>query len=58
MKYIFGAIMISFAFILVAIFLLATLKIDLTQNMLKYIGIAWVVLAIACYPLAKRIIRH
>jgi len=57
MKYIFGAIIISFAFILIAIFLLATLKIDLTEDIEKYIGIAWIILAIVCYPLAKKIVR-
>jgi len=57
MKYIFGALIISFAFILIAIFLLATLKVDLTESILKYLGIAWLVLAIASYPIAKRIIR-
>ena len=57
MKYIFGALIISFAFILIAIFLLATMKIDLTETILTYIGIAWAVLAIVCYPVARKIVR-
>ncbi len=57
MKYIFGALIISFAFILIVVFLLATLKIDLTETILKYIGLGWIVLAFITYPIARKIIR-
>lgn len=57
MKYIFGALIISFTGMLIVIFLLMTLKIDLTQDILKYLGIIWIALALACYPVARRIIR-
>ena len=57
MKYIIGAIIISFTFILIAVFLLATMKVDLTKDILNYLGIGWAVLAIICYPIARKIIR-
>ena len=57
MKFIFGSLIISFGILFVVVVLLISLDVKLTNSILKYLGIAWVLLAIATYPLAKKIIR-
>ena len=57
MKFAFGSLIISFGIIFVVVVLLISVDMKLTNSMLKYLGIAWIVLAIATYPLAKKLIR-
>ena len=56
-KYIAGSLIISFGILLVAIVLLRSLQFDASDVTASHLGAAWVVLAIACYPVAKRIVR-
>ena len=57
MKYIFGSLMISFGILFVGLILMRTMPFDPPEDMLMYVGIAWAVLAVLTYPLAKRLIR-
>lgn len=57
MKYIFGSLIISFGILFVAVVLLVSLNLPLTENVVKYLGLAWVILAIITYPFAKKIVR-
>jgi len=57
MKYIIGSFIISFAILFVAIVLFIALDVPIAEKVMKYIGLAWVVLAAASYPLAKKIVR-
>ena len=57
MKYIIGSFIISFGILLIGIFLMATMKIKAPDDIMLYLGIAWVVLAILVYPLARKIVR-
>ena len=57
MKYIVGSFIISFGILLILVFILGSLKIEAPDNIMTYLGIAWVVLAIFAYPLARKIIR-
>ena len=57
MKYIIGSFIISFGILLILVFILGSLKIEAPDNIMTYLGIAWVVLAIFAYPLARKIIR-
>lgn len=57
MKYIFGSLIISFGILFVAVVLLVSLNLPLTENVVKYLGLAWVILAIIIYPIAKKIVR-
>ena len=57
MKYIFGALIISFGILFVMVVLLVSLNIPLTENVMNYLGIAWIVIAIIVYPFAKKVVR-
>lgn len=57
MKYIIGSLIISFGIILLALFVFMAAGIKAPENIMKYLGIAWGVLAIATYPLAKKLVR-
>ena len=57
MKYILGSIIISFGFILVAVILMISLSVQMTETSMKYLGLAWLVLTIVLYPLAKKMVR-
>ena len=57
MKYIAGSLIISFGIIFVAVVLLMSMNVQLTDSMTTYLGLAWVLLAIVTYPLAKKLIR-
>lgn len=57
MKNIIGSFIISFGILLVLVFFLGALKIKAPDDIMTYLGIAWVVLAIMVYPLARRIVR-
>ena len=56
-KYTAGSLIISFGIILVVLILLNALHIEPPEDIARYLGIAWILLAIATYPLAKRIVR-
>ncbi|MGL1930584.1 MAG: hypothetical protein OCC45_02360 [Desulfotalea sp.] len=57
MKHILGSFIISFGILVIFVFILGSLKIKAPDNVMSYLGIAWVVLAIFSYPLAKKIVR-
>lgn len=57
MKYIIGSLIISFGILFVAVVILMSLNVQAPENGLKYLGLAWVLLAIFTYPLAKKLIR-
>ncbi len=50
--------MISFAVIFLIVVVMMSFKLQATGNVMKYLGMAWVLLAIVLYPLAKKIIRN
>lgn len=57
MKYIIGSLIISFGIVLVAVVILISLNVQAPENGMKYLGLAWVLLAFCTYPLARKIIR-
>lgn len=57
MKYILGSLIISFGIILVIVVVLNSIQIKAPENIMEYLGLAWVLLAIVTYPLAKKIVR-
>lgn len=57
MKYIVGSFIISFGVLLIVVLILGSLKVKAPENIMTYLGIAWVVLAIIAYPLARKIVR-
>jgi len=56
-KYIAGSLIISFGILLVVVILLRSLQLEAPKDITFYLGLAWVLLAIVIYPLAKKIIR-
>ncbi len=58
MKYIFGSLIISFGILFVAVVLLVSLNLPLTENVVKYLGLGWIILAIIILPFAKKVIRE
>ena len=57
MKYVAGSLIISFGIIFVMIVILMALQVKAPENVMKYLGGAWLFLAIVTYPLAKRLVR-
>lgn len=57
MKYIFGSLIISFGILFVVVVLMIALSVQLTESISQYLGLAWILLAVITYPLAKKIIR-
>ena len=57
MKYVVGSLIISFGVLFVVIVLLTSVGLQAPENTLKYMGLAWVLLAAATYPLSKKVIR-
>ena len=57
MKYIVGSLIISFGLIFVVIVILMALQIKAPGDILKYLALSWPLLAIATYPLAKKLVR-
>jgi hypothetical protein len=57
MKYIIGSLIISFGILFVVVLLLISLNVQAPENVMKYLGWAWALLAIVTYPLAKKLIR-
>ena len=58
MKYIIGSLIISFGILLVAIIVMNSMDVKSPENGIKYLLIAWGVLSIFTYPLAKKIVRE
>ena len=52
-----GSFIISFGALLVIILMVRSLQIEAPDNLMLYLGGGWVLLAIAMYPLAKRLVR-
>ena len=57
MKYIIGSLILSFGILFVAAVLLISLGVQAPESVIKYLGLAWVLLAIVTYPLAKKLVR-
>jgi len=57
MKYIIGSLIISFGILLVLVIVSISLSLKAPENGITYFAIAWGVLAIITYPLAKKIVR-
>jgi hypothetical protein len=57
MKYIIGSLIISFGILFVAVLMLMSLMEQPPENFMKYLGLAWALLAIISYPLARKLIR-
>ena len=57
MKYIIGSLIISFGILFVVVVALISMQVEAPENVMRYLGIAWVLLAIVTYPLAKKIVR-
>ena len=57
MKYILGSLIISFGILLVVVILLMSLNLKVPEGGAKYLLLAWGVLAIFTYPLAKKVVR-
>lgn len=57
MKYVIGSLIISFGIILIALMVLMAAGVKAPENIMKYLGLTWGFLAIATYPLARKIIR-
>ena len=57
MKYVFGSLIISFGIIFLIVALLNAIQVKAPENIMEYLGLAWFLLAIVMYPLAKKIVR-
>ena len=58
MKYIIGSLIISFGILLVLTIISISMGFTAPEGSMKYYAIAWLVLAILSYPLAKKIVRE
>ena len=57
MKYIAGSLTISFGILFVAIAVLMSIGVKAPEGIMGYLGLAWILLAIVTYPLARKIVR-
>lgn len=57
MKYVIGSLIISFGILIVGLIIMIALQVKAPSNSLEYLGIAWAILAILSYPLARRLVR-
>lgn len=57
MKYVVGSLIISFGIIFVVVIILVSLQIKAPEGVMTYLGAAWLLLAVATYPLAKKLVR-
>ena len=57
MKYIAGSLILSFGVILVIVVMVAATEMKTPEKFMEYLGMAWLVLAIVMYPLARKIMR-
>jgi len=58
MKFVIGSLIISFGILFVVVVVLAAINLQAPDNAFKYLGVAWLVVAVFCYPLAKKIVRE
>ena len=58
MKYVIGSLVISFGILFVLVVVLMSMGVQAPESVMKYLGVAWIVLAIATYPLARKLIRE
>ena len=58
MKYVMGSLIISFGILLVLVVLSMSLNVKAPANGMKYFILAWGILAIFTYPLAKKVVRE
>jgi hypothetical protein len=49
---------ISFGILFVAVLMMVSLNVKAPEGIMKYLAWAWIVLAIAAYPVAKKLIRN
>lgn len=57
MRYIIGSFIISFGILFVLILVLNAAGVKAPKGSMEYLGIAWLVLAIISYPIARKIMR-
>jgi len=57
MKYIIGSFIISFGVLAVGLCVLIAMEVNAPDNVLAYLGLAWGLLAIVSYPLARKLVR-
>ncbi len=57
MKYVIGSIIISFGILVVGLIILTAIQVKAPSNALEYFGLAWVILAVLSYPLARKLVR-
>lgn len=57
LKYFAGCLIISFGLLMLIVFAAGAFGVDATNEILRYLLLAWVLLAICIMPFAKRIIR-
>lgn len=55
MKYIIGSLIISFGVLFVAVIVLRSLHVEAPDHIMNYLGLAWALLAIVTYPIAKKL---
>lgn len=57
MKYVVGSVIISFGILFVIVVVLNAAQVKAPGNIMEYLALAWLLLAIVSYPLAKKIVR-
>ncbi|GJM08374.1 MAG: hypothetical protein DHS20C11_06500 [Lysobacteraceae bacterium] len=57
LKYFAGSLIISFGILMVIVFIAVSFGVDAPQEILRYLLLTWVLLAICIMPFAKKIIR-
>jgi len=58
MKYIIGSLILSSGIMLIIVVMIAALQLKTPpENLMQYLGITWLVLAVIMYPLAKKVVR-
>lgn len=57
MKYVIGSLIISFGALFLLVVILNAMQFTAPDNVLQHLGIAWLVLAVVFYPVARRIVR-
>ena len=58
MKYLMGSLILSFGILFVVAVVLIALGVPAPEGVVKYLGLAWALLAVVTYPLAKKLVRN
>lgn len=58
MKYIIGSFILSSGVILILLFIVGSLKVEAPENIMLYLGVSWIVLAVILYPVSRKIVRN